>query len=68
MLSTILQPYSQGQGNARESDVSELALASMGFDVRHLRFYAWLVEHGREPVVDDSTPLSIRRYAASDPS
>ncbi len=40
---------------------TEQDLQAMGFDVRRLGFYAWLVAHGREPNLDEDAPVSALR-------
>ena len=37
----------------------KLEFVLMGFSVRHLEFYRWLVEHGRNPEYDDSARTNV---------
>jgi hypothetical protein len=41
---------------------SQASLEAMGFDVRRLGFYAWLVTHGREPLLDGEIRISTPRF------
>ena len=41
---------------------TEADLEAMGFDVRHLGFYVWLVRHGIEPTMDGDTRPSVSRF------
>lgn len=61
MMATLLQEPSWRSFLTVEEPVTEASLEAMGFDVRRLGFYAWLVEAGKEPLVDAGTPVLVPR-------
>ncbi len=44
----------------------ECGLVSIGFDVKQLEFYAWLVEHGKEPQIEHTARLSVSRFRSAE--
>ena len=60
-MATLMQQPSWRSFLTVEEPVAEARLAAMGFDVRRLRFYAWLVATGREPLVEPDTALCVPR-------
>ncbi|HVA23432.1 MAG TPA: hypothetical protein VMW62_03490 [Chloroflexota bacterium] len=66
MTSTVSQrPVPGGPFLPENRPIAELSLLAMGFNIRRLGFYAWLVEHGKEPLVEDGQRIAIPRVRRS---
>ena len=62
MPSTLEPPIFWRAYALNDEKPTEESLQAMGFDVHRLGFYAWLVAHGKEPLVDHALHLSPRRF------
>ncbi len=60
-MATLIQEPSWRSFLTVEEPITEASLEAMGFDVRRLEFYAWLVAKGKEPLVDAGTAILVPR-------
>lgn len=63
MASVVEQPAYWRALKVANQSLNEGSLQAMGFDVKRLGFYAWLVAHGREPQLEPGARLSAARHS-----